>query len=99
MLKAFHVRKLDACEKKEIVASLCSKKLAENSDDFQIRERGLRLKNSQVLANVNAELSHLDPEKQNEMSSLIKEYSNLFPEVPGRTRAIPRCGHWFCTIY
>ncbi len=49
---------------------------------------GVRLKNSQILANLGAKLSHLAPEQQSDMSTLISEYSHLFPDVPGRTDVI-----------
>ncbi len=44
-----------------------------------------RLKNSQVLANMNDKLSHLTTKQRSEISDLIHEYSHLFPDVPGQS--------------
>ena len=44
-----------------------------------------RLKNSDVLSNLDARLAHLSLEQQRQLSDLIHEFSHLFSDVPGRT--------------
>lgn len=45
----------------------------------------VKLKNSNVLSNLDEKLQHLTGDQKNELSDLIKEYSCLFPDVPSKT--------------
>jgi hypothetical protein len=48
----------------------------------------LRLKNSDILSDLGCKLSHLPDNEQNELMSLIQEFSHLFPDVPTKTTQI-----------
>ena len=43
------------------------------------------LTNSEVLANLDAKVSHLDPSQQKDIIQLLKEYDYLFGDTPGQT--------------
>ena len=88
MLKQYH-------ERNEETVPVCNvnvevEKPSENEGDqsSQIPGTSFRLKNSQVLSNLSDKLSHLTFQQQSEVSDLIREYSHLFPDVPGRTDAV-----------
>ena len=44
----------------------------------------VKLKNSDVLANLQEKLSHLHAPEQKQMISLITEFTDLFLDIPGR---------------
>ena len=50
--------------------------------------QNFRLQNSDVLDNLECKLDHLLPEEQEELSSLLLEYSHLFSDTPGRTELV-----------
>jgi len=56
-------------------------------DDFcpNVHSATPKLDNSNVLRNLNEKLEHLPVSEQNEISSLMREYSALFKDTPGRT--------------
>jgi hypothetical protein len=45
----------------------------------------VKLKNSEVLANLESKVTHLEPTQQKEITDLIREYEYLFSDTPGRT--------------
>ena len=47
----------------------------------------LKLSNSDVLANLDDKLNHLEPEQREELKRLLLSYKEVFPDVPGRTTA------------
>lgn len=47
-----------------------------------------RLTNSQTLKNLSVLVDHLDPEKRNQLVTLIKEYPTLFSDIPTQTHLI-----------
>ncbi|KAL5019359.1 hypothetical protein ScPMuIL_005081, partial [Solemya velum] len=49
---------------------------------------GVKLRNSDVLANLDKKLCHLSEKERNELKDLILEYKHLFPDTPGKTDAI-----------
>ena len=60
-------------------------------EDFSCRDElsgSVRLKNSDVLSNLQEKLGHLPAPQQKQMISLIKEFAVLFPDVPGRTDCV-----------
>ena len=48
----------------------------------------MRLKNSEILAKIEEKMRHLDTMQKDELSQLITEYSDLFPDVPTKTTAV-----------
>ena len=59
--------------------------------DYSIRnieEVAPKLKNSDVLYDIDKKVDHLDDAKSEQMGSLILEFSNLFPDVPSLTHVI-----------
>ena len=46
------------------------------------------MRNSDVLANLDKKLSHLPLKERAEVVNLIKEFTLLFPDTPGKTMAI-----------
>ena len=53
-----------------------------------VQEIGVKLCNSNVLANLDGKLRHLSNTEKNELKDLIQEYRHLFPDVPGRTDVV-----------
>ena len=45
----------------------------------------VKLQNSDVLGQLDVKVSHLTEVQQQEITSLIREYSDIFPDVPGKT--------------
>ena len=56
-------------------------------DDSEIGH-DVRLKNSEILAKIEEKMTHLDTMQKDELSQLITEYSDLFPDVPTKTTAV-----------
>ena len=44
-----------------------------------------KLKNSEILKNLDQKLSHLSSDKRLELKQLILEYEHLFPDIPSKT--------------
>ena len=60
-----------------------------NSDFIDKSDPGpSKLRNSDILRNLNNKLSHLEPSQQEELKQLIHEYEHLFPDIPTRTDKI-----------
>ena len=49
---------------------------------------GVRLRNSDVLANLDNKLSHLSTEERSDIARLIQEFTHLFPDIPKRTKVL-----------
>ena len=60
-----------------------------NDLDKTIRDnvQSAHLKNSDYLSNLDTKLSHLNASQEKQISSLIRKYESLFPDVPTRTTA------------
>ena len=50
-------------------------------------ERSMKLQNSDVLSHLSDKLGHLPEKEKNVIKLLVEEFSDLFPDVPGRTTA------------
>ena len=48
----------------------------------------MKLKNSEVLANLGTKLCHLSSSQQLQLSALIKEFTDVFPDVPCQTTLV-----------
>ena len=48
----------------------------------------VRLRNSDVLANLDKKLSHLSTEERNDVAELVQEFAHLFPDTPKRTKLV-----------
>jgi len=84
MLKKYHDREKNV--KTTPVAPITTVEESEDvlfSDD--VIGGSIKLKNSDVLANLQQKLSHLPVQEREQMSSLILEFADLCPDVPGRT--------------
>jgi len=47
----------------------------------------MKLQNSDVLSNLDVKLSHLLEKEKGVIKELVEEFSDLFPDAPGRTVA------------
>jgi len=47
--------------------------------------RSMKLQNSDVLTNLDVKLSHLPAKEKGVIKQLVEEFSDMFPDVPGRT--------------
>ena len=56
--------------------------------DFEVAIHSFKLGISETLRNIDAKLKHLGFSQRSEVLSLIKEYSDLFPDVPGRAKGM-----------
>ena len=50
-------------------------------------EKGMKLHNSDILDKISDKLNHLPENKSAVIKQLVEEFSDLFPDVPGRTTA------------
>ena len=48
----------------------------------------VRLRNSDVLANLDKQLSHLSTGERNDVAELVQEFAHLFPDTPKRTKLV-----------
>ena len=48
----------------------------------------VRLRNSEILSKIGEKMRHLDMIQKDELSQLINEYSDLFPDVHTKTTAV-----------
>ena len=76
------------------IINTVSQEISESDSDcvLDIRENcdpgPVKLKNSDILNNLDQKLSHLDQHERVELEKLIYEYEHLFPDVPTRTDKI-----------
>ena len=96
MLKDYHERNCDG-EKTCAVAvtstpdAVCEKSDAEEGNKMEadfLCDTGIRLNNSEVLANFGNKLNHLPKNEASELQCLILEYTQLFPDTPTQTSVI-----------
>ena len=52
---------------------------------FKELEQNVKLNNSDILANIDSKLVHLDFDQREEIKSLVFSYKSLFPDVPNKT--------------
>ncbi|KAL5015543.1 hypothetical protein ScPMuIL_007374, partial [Solemya velum] len=71
----------------ESTADICKLDLDGGVQDVGL-DCGVKLRNSDVLANLDKKLCHLSEKERNELKDLILEYKHLFPDTPGKTDVI-----------
>jgi len=95
MIKEYFER--DDCSSVKPVATLATaqwnysvEKCFENHDSFvdQKVECNVKLKNSDVLSNLETKVGHLNNVEQNELKYLLQKFHNLFPDVPNKTHIV-----------
>ena len=86
MIKMYHSRVPDGTEKQVHNVSLVVN-TSDNDNTLDGSEIGhdVRLKNSEILAKIEEKMRHLDTMQKDELSQLITEYSDLFPDVHIKT--------------
>lgn len=91
MLKEYNDRNETADSERHSVVS-CSttiKQLEDHGSDTPLRnlidQSDPKLHNSDVLADLDLKLAHLNKKEKNEIKNLIQEFAHLFPNVPKRT--------------
>ena len=86
MLKPYHDR--EVVESSGKAALSCIAKNSEQditSDECKEVGRSPRLKNSEVLMNLDHKLNHLPVQEKEMLKELLGEFATLFPDVPGKT--------------
>ena len=93
MIKKYHDRAASE-PAKPVCPVLCSQvneltesQHYEESEQNQEFEYRMKLQNSDVLANLETKLGHLEGEKQEEITSIIQENKCIFPDVPNVTNS------------
>ena len=89
MLKLYHDRE-DLGSKKATVVAPVELDYAEQSCDYDNEadnKEVIRLKNSDVLNNLDQVLQHLSDPRKEAIKGILLEFIKLFPDVPGRTTA------------
>ena len=89
MIKMYHCRVPDGTDKQGHNVSLVVN-TSDNDNTLDGTEIGhdVRLKNSEILAKIEEKMRHLDTMQKDELSQLITEYSDLFPDAPTKTTAV-----------
>ena len=89
MIKMYHSRVPDGTDKQVHNVSLVVN-TSDNDNTLDGTEIGhdVRLKNSEILAKIEERMRHLDTMQKDELSQLITEYSDIFPDVPTKTTAV-----------
>ena len=91
MLKEYHDRTTsssDAAAQPVAVATCLVRTSRDKEVDEDIFDSTMVLKNSDVLRNLKGKLHHLSPPEQDEMTQLILQFTELFPDVPGRAECV-----------
>uniref|UniRef100_A0ABM0N0N5 Uncharacterized protein LOC100372647 n=1 Tax=Saccoglossus kowalevskii TaxID=10224 RepID=A0ABM0N0N5_SACKO len=83
-MKSWYDKKRDVNKQQAVV---CAPAVALEPGE-EVLDSHVRLKNSQVLANLNKTLHHLPLSNMIELKSLILEFRILFPDAPGRTNLV-----------
>ena len=88
MIKMYHSRVPDDTEKQVHNLSLVVN-TSDNDNTLDSSEIGhdVILKYSKILSKIEENMRHLDTIQKGELSQLITEYSDLFPNVPTQTTA------------
>ena len=82
MLKSYHVRSPETTPETVALSTLVN---SDEVDDVHVPGDNIRLNNSQILANLDVKLEHLNPVQKAEMSDLLIENRHLFSDVPTKT--------------
>jgi len=86
MLKPYHSREQNSLAVQATVN--CVTKIDEQNGSTQ-KDKGVgrspRLKNSEVLLNLEPKLIHLPIQEQKVLRELLREFAVLFPDIPGKT--------------
>lgn len=95
MLKKYHNRDSSMIKQVSSVSNVpqenseidvnCRQDICESTDTDP---NPVKLKNSDILTNLDQKLSHLEPQQREELKKLILEYEHLFPDIPTRTDKI-----------
>lgn len=59
-----------------------------DGSDFEVTVQPIRLGNSMVFENLAQKLDHLGQSEKDELSNLINEYRDIFPDVPGKAKGM-----------
>ena len=91
MLKEYHDRTTsssDAAAQPVAVATCLVQTSRDKEVDEDIFDSTMVLKNSDVLRNLKGKLHYLSPPEQDKMTQLILQFTELFPDVPGRAECV-----------
>ena len=56
-------------------------------DSVEVADQGPKLQNSDILSNLDRKLAHFPEREQQQLKSLIEEFTVIFPDAPGSTQA------------
>ena len=94
MLKEYHTKEYNHAENIPVqvaaltVSNRTSNQTENNAETDFPQEVGIRLDNSQMLANLESKLSHLQNAERTELEQLIQSNLQLFPDTPSQTDLI-----------
>ena len=90
MLKAYIER--DNTDMVKPIATLATDQSRQHLEEYDIVEQmvesNIKLRNSDVLSDLNTKLNHLSSAQQTELKNLINQFKHLFPDVPSKTNII-----------
>ena len=86
-IKVYHSRESDKVPLNTVGVVIPLTKTEHNKDDYDIGT-DLRLRNSELLNSIEVKLDHLESEQQSELTHTIRQYCNLFPDVPTKTSIV-----------
>ena len=88
MLKKYIDRDSPVISSVNLVKSVPLEQHQMDSEDMNIVKSdpaSSKLKNSDILKDLDQKLSHLNSDKRLELKQLILEYEHLFPDIPSKT--------------
>ena len=88
MLKQYIDRDSSSVTPISVISSVPQEQSEMNSEDMNLIKSdpaSSKLKNSDILKDLDQKLSHLDPVQRKGLKQLIHEYEYLFPDIPTRT--------------
>ena len=95
MLKQYHDRQNGKVKPQGTICATAGRradvapKTQENNEEENSKVPAyMKLKNSELLSSLDDKLSHLTLEHKSDMSQLIRDFTHLFPDVPGKTDVI-----------
>ena len=88
MLKPYYSRKGDYVKPLQTIVTGPAENDCNFDEKFDVHSGTAKLNNSEILRNIDSNLTHLTQSQEQDLKGLFSEYEQLFSDVPSRTDTI-----------
>ena len=88
VLKPYYTRKGENVKPVQTIVTDPAESDCNFDENFDVHSSTAKLKNSEILRNIDYKLVHLTQSQQQYIKELFREYEQLFSDVPSRTDTI-----------